>query len=331
MGPLWYARVVRCLVASVVVGLLACSQQQKPQPDANVVATVNGAVIGKAEFELELGREAQSMESVATRTPEQIEPYKQTLLATMVERLVLLQAAAAANITVTSEEVDRRMLALASEYAANTFDEVLAQTHTSRTELARKTREQLLIEKLFQEAVFSRIAVTEDAIRRAYDEHPEAYTEPEQVHAQQIVVKGLDEAKRIQQQLWQGKKFADLARRYSLSPDAKVGGDLGVFRRGEMPQAFDEVVFKLAPGGLSDVVSTEYGFHVFKVLEKKPARKRDLPEVRAAIEQKLVAELRAERQREFVAGLRAKADVKVNESALQTVTGRPMGGMPREP
>lgn len=308
-----------------------CSQQQTLKQDPNVVATVNGEVIPKADFELELGREAQAMEGVASHTPEQIEPYKQTLLTTMVERLVLLQAAREAKVDVTQEEVDRRMLALGSEYPAGTFDEALAQTHTTRSELMRKTREQLIIEKLFQDSVFSRVAVTEDQIRRWFDEHADQYSEPEQVHALQLVVKGLDEAKKIQQLLLQGKKFQDLARRFSQSPDAKVGGDLGFFKRGEMPPVFDEVVFKLGPGQVSEVVSTEYGFQLFKVVEKKPARKRELSEVRATIEQSLVQKLRAERQREFVASLRAKADVKVNSNVLQSLISRPMGALPQEP
>ncbi len=307
-----------------------CSQQPTLKQDPAVIATVNGEVIAKSDFELELGREAQAMEGVASHTPEQIEPYKQALLATVIERLVLLQAARTNQLTVTPEEVDRRMLALASEYPAGTFDEVLSQTHTTRSDLMRKTRDQLLIEKLFQDQVFSRVAVTEDQIRRWFDEHTDDYAEPEQVHALQMVVKGLDEAKKIQQLLSSGKKFQDLARRYSLSPDAKAGGDLGLFKRGEMPPVFDETVFKLSPGQVSEVVSTDYGFHLFKLLEKKPARKRELAEVRSIIEQKLVAQLRTDRQRDYVASLRAKADVKINDSALQTVTSRPMGALPQE-
>ena len=61
-----------------------------------------------------------------------------------------------------------------------------------------------------------------------------------------------------------------------------MGGDLGFFPRGQMPPAFDEVVFKLRPGQVSDVVSTEYGYHLFKVMEFKPAGKRDFAEVRRA-------------------------------------------------
>ena len=312
------------LVAALLVGA-GCSQQQKQQQDPSVIADVNGEVITRADFEAQLAREAQSMEG-GPRTPEQMAPYKQALLDTLTEHLLLLQAANAAGISVSSEEVDRRVLALSSEYPAGTFDEALAQSQTTRAALIRSTREALTIEKLLQQQLFARIAVTEEQIRRYYDEHVDDFAEPEQVHAQQIVVKGLDEAKRIQQQLWQGKKFSDLARRYSLSADGRVGGDLGFFARGQMPPAFDEVVFKLSVGGTSEVVSTEYGFHLFKVLDKRPPKKRELNEVRAAIEHKLVEELRVDAQHKYTESLRAAAQIKLNTETLQAATGRVIGG-----
>jgi peptidyl-prolyl cis-trans isomerase C/foldase protein PrsA len=316
---------MRLIVVSVVVVLgTGCPREQKAKQDPNVIATVNGEVIARADFERLLAREAQAMEGNAPRTPAQVEPFKQALLDTLVERALLLQAAKVANIEVTTEEVDRRVLALSSEYPAGTFDEALAKSQTSRDAHRRSTRVQLTIEKLFAQEINARVAVTEEQLRRYYDEHVAEFTEPEQVHAQQIVVKGLDEAKRVQQQLWQGKKFPDLARRYSLSPDARVGGDLGFFARGTMPPAFDEVVFKLSVGGTSEVVSTEYGFHLFRVVEKKAARKRELVEVRALIEERLLTQLRADAQRAYVEGLKAKAKaaVVVNDQTLLLVSGR---------
>lgn len=319
------------LGVGVCLALSACPQQQGPKQDPNVIATVNGEVIKREDFERKLAREAQAMEGNGPHTPEQVEPYKQALVETLIERALLLQAAAAAGLAVTAEEVDRRVLALASEYPAGTFDEALAKSGTTRAGLTRSTREQLTIEKLLAQEVLARVAVTEEQVRAYYEEHAAEFSEPEQVHALQIVVKGLDEAKRVQQQLWQGKKFQDLARRYSLTPDARVGGDLGFFARGQMPPAFDEVVFKLSVGGTSEVVSTEYGFHLFRVLEKKPARKRELLEVRGEIEEKLLAGLRAEAQREFVAALRKKAAIVVNDQTMLLVNGRASPGQSIEP
>jgi parvulin-like peptidyl-prolyl isomerase len=321
-------------VRALLFGLgltLACTEQARPKVDPNAVATVNGEVLTRADFEAELSRELQGMEGEAPHTPEQIEPYKQALLETLVERAVLLQAAKAAQVAATPDEVDRRVLALASEYPAESFEAALAQGQTTRTELERKTKEQLTIEKLFEGQVYARVAVTEDAIRRYFDEHVDEFSEPEQVRASQIVVKGLDDAKKLQQQLWAGKKFPDLARRYSLGPEAKVGGDLGFFPRGVMPPQFDEVVFKLPVGQVSDVVSTEYGFHLFKVVEKKPPHKRELTDVRAEIEKRMLAEQREKAQKEYVKGLKAQAVVNVNNDVLQSVSIRPTRAKALEP
>ena len=110
-----------------------------------------------------------------------------------------------------------------------------------------------------------------------------------------------------------------------------MGGDLGFFTKGLLPPAFDEAMFRLAPGSTSEVVSTEYGYHLFRVLEKKPARKRELVEVRASIEQRLLSRLRTEAQRQYTEGLKAKADVKVNGDSLQAATGRPLVAPSLEP
>ena len=322
---------VRSSLLAVALLLAGCPQQQKASQDPAVVATVNGEVIKRTDFERLLSREAQAMEGNGPRTPEQVEPYKLALMETLIERALLLQTAATSGVTVTTEEVDRRVLALSSEYPAGTFDEALAKSQTSRAALTRGTREQLTIEKLLTVEVHSRVAVTEEQIRQYYEEHAADFNEPEQVHAQQIVVKGLDEAKRVQAQLWQGKKFPDLARRYSLSPDARVGGDLGFFARGTMPPTFDEVVFKLNVGGTSEVVSTEYGFHLFRVLEKKAGRKREFIEVRALIEERMLSTLRAEAQKAYVAALRARATIVINDESLVLVSGRVNPGQSVEP
>ncbi|SEU27586.1 peptidylprolyl isomerase [Stigmatella erecta] len=310
------------LVLCLILGVGGCDKPPREAPDANVVAMVNGEVLGRAEFEQELWRELSSAEG-PERTPEEVEPFKRALLDTLIKRMLLLQQAKQYNLTVTPDEVDRRMLRLSGDYPAEGFSDVLAQGQLSLAELRAREANRLLIEKLFTHHVYSRVAVTEEELRAYYAAHEAEFQEPEQVHAAQLVVKGLDEARRVQAQLKAGKKFADLARLYSLSADAKVGGDLGFFPRGQMPPAFDEVVFNLRPGQVSDVVSTEYGYHLFRVLEFKPARKRDFAEVRAQVEAREVKRKQEEAHEAFEKALLDKAKLSVNESTLQSIRGRP--------
>ncbi len=304
-------------------GLLAGCTEKKEGPAApGAVATVNGEPISKKDFARELARELATVDPVEPRSPEQLEPFRRALLEELIARTLLLQTARNLSLQASAEEVDRRILRITADYPAEGFEEALAQGQLTMAELKAKTQALIVIEKLFDEHVYPRVAVTEEELREWFEANREQFDAPEQVRAAQIVVRTLDEARRLQTLLRQGRKFPDLARRYSLSPDAKVGGDLGFFPRGVMPPAFEEVAFKLAVNQVSDVVTTEYGFHLFKVLERKPARKRELIEVRAQVEEKLVAQKRSEAQRAFLEKLRAEAKIEINEPVLLSVTGR---------
>ena len=296
-----------------------CPEKDRDREDPNAVATVNGEVVGRVDFEQELGRETAGEPLESPPTTEQAELVKRTLLNTLIERTLLLQAARQANIQVTPEEVDRRVMRVKSDYPAEGFSEALSQGQLTMAELKQKTAQLLSIEKLFEQHVYPRVAITEEELRDHYEAHKDQLAEPEQVRAAQIVVKGVDEARRIQAQLKEGKKFGDLARKYSLSADAKVGGDLGFFPRGVMPEKFDEVAFSLSVGQISDVVETEYGFHLFKVMEKKAGRRRELNEVRRQIETKLLEEKRSRAQADYLKALRDKAQIQVHEAALHAV------------
>lgn len=301
--------------------LFGCPKKQADTIDPSIVATVNGEILSRAEFEKELHRNLESVDPIEPRSPEQVEPVRRALLDEMVDRVLLLQAARALNLSATPDEVDRRILRISSDYPAEGFDEALTQGQLSKAELKRKTASLLIIEKLFDEHVYPRVAVTEEELRQYYEEHKADFQQPEKVRAAQIVVRSLEEARKIQQLLRQGRKFPDLARKYSLSADAKVGGDLGFFGRGVMPPAFDEVAFKLAVNQVSDVVTTEYGFHLFKVMERKAAQQREFAEVRREVEAKLLESRRVEAQRAYLARLRQEAQIVVNGPVLNAITG----------
>lgn len=294
----------------------ACADSNRAQQDPSVVATVNGEAISVADFEVRLLREISSVDDRKTPTPQRLEQQRPHVLETLVEEAILLQAARDAGVVVPREEVDRRILSMSSEYPANGFDATIARTFSSRSEFERATQRQLTIERLFDEHVYQRVAVPEDAIRREFADHADAYATAESIHAQHIVVKGLDDAKRVQQLLWQGKKFADVARKYSLGPEARVGGDLGWVIRGQLPHGFDEVIFRMAVGQTSDITPTEYGFHVFRVSEKKAAHQPELAEVRETVESRLLDQLRRQAHADFVAQLKKRSTVTLNNQVI---------------
>lgn len=141
-----------------------------------------------------------------------------------------------------------------------------------------------------------RMTISPQDIQRSYDDNQQQYSTPAQVRASHILLKteGKDDAavkKQAEDLLAQVKKGADfpaLATKYSQDEvSAKKGGDLDFFPQGQMVPEFDKVAFSLEPGQISDLVKSQYGYHIIKVMEKKPAATRTLDEVRAQIEDQL--------------------------------------------
>jgi peptidyl-prolyl cis-trans isomerase C len=193
----------------------------------------------------------------------------------------------------------------------------------------RKTAARLTVEKLVDEVVYERVAVTEEELQGYLEAHASEFQEPEEVHAAQIVVKDVEDARRLREEMRRGAKFSDVARAHSLSADARLGGDLGWFPRGVMPPEFDKVAFSLEPGQISDVVTSEYGFHIFKLLERRPARKKELSQVRREVERRLLRDKKEKAQAAYVRGLRDHASIRTNQEALAKLSGPRMTGAPR--
>jgi parvulin-like peptidyl-prolyl isomerase len=112
------------------------------------------------------------------------------------------------------------------------------------------------------------------------------------------------------------KNFEDLARVYSKGASASAGGDLGLFQRGELPEEFEKVIFRLTPGSVSKIVSSKYGYHIFSIREKILAHQQKLIEVEDQIRSKLLLEREREIVNDELATLRKSIPVEIRRSQL---------------
>jgi peptidyl-prolyl cis-trans isomerase D len=146
----------------------------------------------------------------------------------------------------------------------------------------------------------SHITVTPQDVEAYYNANVQQYQTPEQVRASHILLKtdGKDEAavrKQAEDIAKQAKApgadFAALAKKYSEDDGSKAtGGDLDYFGKGRMVPEFETAAFAMQPGQISDPVKSQFGFHIIKMVDKKPASTRTLDEVRAQIEQTIAAQ-----------------------------------------
>jgi peptidyl-prolyl cis-trans isomerase C len=299
------------------LGCGRCGGSREAERAARAVAVVNGEPIA-AEA---LARDLREARAGAGEGEGDGTVLRRRLLDELVDRTLLLQEARARSVVVGQDQVERAFLRIRAEYPGTHFDDLLAQERLSQTELKARLKEQLAVERLFEEEVFPRVTVVDAEVERYYGEHVAEFQEPERARVSQIVVASREEALQLRDKLRRNPQtFADVARKSSIAPEGKNGGDLGYIGRGAgFPEVFD-VCFTLPLNVVSEVTPSPYGFHIFRVTDRKGAQRRTIEQARAEIREKLGREKRARAQEEFLQSLRKRAKIKIDDKALAAVT-----------
>src|SRR5581483_11637206 len=182
-----------------------------------------------------------------------------------------------------------------------------------------------------QPKVAQSIQISDAQVQQYYNAHKDEFRTAERVHARHILLstanKSKEEVAKIQaqaealdKQLKAGGDFAELAKKNSQDPgSAAKGGDLGWVSRGQMVKPFEDATFSLKPNEISNVVTTEYGFHIIQVLEKQPAHVQSLEEVKPSIEAGLRNQSVNDRMQDLIDKAHAEL-VKAPQNAQQIAT-----------
>ncbi len=296
-----------------------CSGGREAEKAARAVAVVNGEPISAEAVAREL-REARAGGSAGEGAmPGDV--LRRQVLDELVDRALLLQEARARSILVGQDQVERAFLRVRSDYPGTHFDDLLAQERLSQSELKARLKEQLILERLFEQEVFSQVQVVDAEAERYYADHASEFQEPERVRVLQIVVPNRDEATQVREKLRRNPQtFGEVARKSSIGPEGKNGGDLGYIGRGAgFPEVF-EACFTMPQNVVSEVIPSPYGFHIFKVVDRKPAQRRTLEQARGEIAERLAREKRARAQTEYLHALRGRAKIQIDPRALSAVS-----------
>jgi len=171
------------------------------------------------------------------------------------------------------------------------------------------------------------VSVSDDELKAKYQQNIQQYQVPNRVHAQHILFMTVgktdaevDEIRKkaedVLKQAKKGAKFDELAKKYSEDPGSKdKGGDLGWLIQGQTVPEFEKAAFSLEPGAISDLVKTQYGFHIIKVLEKETAHTKSFDEVKDSIRGPLLNNM-AEDQENKIADQISAAVRKSNKTPL---------------
>lgn len=127
------------------------------------------------------------------------------------------------------------------------------------------------------------VSVTDNEIADYFNENRDMFKRPVSVHARHILVSSEEEAIKIKEELNSGLDFAEAAKKYSSCPSKEIGGDLGKFTKGSMVPEFEQVVFSMEIGSVSDPVKTPFGYHIIELLSKTDPEEVTLEDVKDKI------------------------------------------------
>ncbi len=283
------------------------SSAQEKDTAAKKAVVVNGVVIYQSEIDREFAEVEKQASAQGQKIPDdKIDQIKNNILDNLIIEELLAQDSEAHGIKVEPAE----------------FEAAFADIQKRFDDLKVKMKREMAAKKLIDNEVVNTIVVSEAETRAFYDEHPEYFKQDEQVKASHILIKCAPDADAaaketaknkitdIQKKLKDGEAFAELAKQFSECPSSKQGGDLGFFEREKMVKPFADVAFALPVGDTSDIVETDFGFHLIQVTDKKAASTEAYETVKEKIDSHLKQGKMKAAVGDYIESLRKKATIE---------------------
>lgn len=266
-----------------------------------VVAEVNKARITKAEYDKRLEDVKKIMKQYygedffdSEDGKQSLNEIKQQLLDEMISNELCLKKAEDMGIKVTDEEVQKEIEALEKLHGGKEqFNQVLEQQGLTLEEVTKDIRLELVLQKL-KNKVTENVEVSESEIKQFYEDNKDQLKKPDEIRARHILVDSKEQAQEILEKIRKGEDFAQLAKEYSNCPSSENGGDLDYFTKGSMVPEFEEVAFNMEIGEISDIVKTQFGYHIIKLEDKKTYPTPEFEDVKAFIETRLISDKKEE-------------------------------------
>jgi peptidyl-prolyl cis-trans isomerase C len=299
-GLLLAASAVLCMQTGIACGeeakskpaAQAKSETMQPKPETapakslpDIAAKVNGVPITRVELERTTKILLEQNHAPQDLSPEMRKQAEDAAL----DQLVSTELAYQAGMKREIKDLDKQVADKVNEDKAQfstpeDYEAMLKSNNLTSKDVQDFFRKDIVIGNLLEKDVIDKVVVTEADAKKFYDENLEKFKVPESYHASHILI-GVDakataeekkkaraKAEAIRKRVLAGEDFAALAKAESTCPSKEQGGDLGTFGKGEMVPSFEKATAALKPGEISEVVETEYGYHIIKLAEKEEAK-----------------------------------------------------------
>lgn len=305
----------------------AVSVSVKPAEPAQNVPDIVAKVNGTAIKAVDLRRAKKVMLSGQPGMqipPDRQKEFDQQALSQLISAELLYQAGQKMAAKDIEKQVDDKLAQSKARFPkAEDFAKAIKELEMDETELRDYTRRDLIITNFIEQTIVPKVTVTEEESKKFYDQNPDKFNRAETVRASHILLgvdakasaedkkKAREKAEKLRKDLAGGADFAALAKENSTCPSSQQGGDLGFFGKGQMVPAFEKAAFALKPGEVSDIVETQFGYHIIKLMEKKPVETVPFKDVRPRIEEFLKGQKVSAAVNDFLTAAKKTATIEM--------------------
>jgi peptidyl-prolyl cis-trans isomerase C len=268
--------------------------------------------------------------------PDEMNRLEQQILDRLIQIQILLLRANDSDRAIGKETSAKRLDAIKARAGSEeVLNRQLKSVGTTTQELQTKMTEESTAQVVLEREL--KINVSDEDVKKFYDDNPSKFEQPETVRASHILLSTKDpdtnkdisddkkaekrkKANELVKRARAGEDFAKMAKEYSEDPGSKDKGGEYQFARGQMVPEFETAAFTLKTNEVSDVVTTQYGYHVIKLYEKIPAKKVELakvaPEVKEFLKQQQ-AQKRQQDLQEYIDKLKKESNVEILDPSLK--------------
>jgi peptidyl-prolyl cis-trans isomerase C len=298
--------------------------EEKKSPESPV-AIINGTTIERQSFDREMNLYKQRMARSGRQLNESdSQGAEKALLDELVNRELLYQESLKKGIKIESKAVDDQYAAIRQRYPDDAkFKEILDRMNLDEATLKLQIAHQAAVQQLIDSQIGPKVSVKDEEAKAFYDANPNFFKMPEQVKASHILIKfdpqTADDAKKasakktlqeVKARLAKGEDFAVLAKEISQDASSANNGDLGYFRRGQMVKPFEDAAFGMQLNAVSEIVETQFGYHLIKVYDKKPESVIAFADVKDRIAEQLRDNKLKQEVMEYIQELRKSAKIQ---------------------
>jgi peptidyl-prolyl cis-trans isomerase C len=237
------------------------------------------------------------------------------VLESMIDEALLIAEADRLQVKVSTTSVERELQAMQQAWPPGDFQAQLDSTYQTLDDLREAVRSELRNAQVIEMRLGRLPPLAEAELKASFDRlTPEERQQPMRASAYQVVTTSQVAAQDVRKKALEGTPFTELAKKFGITPEARSGGWLGWIASGRVPTVF-EACFLLKPGEISQVIPSEYGFHVFRVDQREPARERTFDDLRPELIQRLQTSRAEVLTSDYLKELRAEYEIEVDETA----------------